>query len=315
MLPVDDLLVLVCSRKKQYALNCRYTVSLERQLEPNDLQLFATVARLGSFSKAARERGISRATVSRVIQRMEAEHGTSLLHRTTRRVALTPAGADLLARVSGPLDALNLAIARLRRRSDEPSGTLRISATSDIASSLLVPVVKRLVLRYPALRVETILTLRPVDLLGEQVDAALRTYAAGPSEPDLIARRLGRITFGWFGAPSYLAQYGTPTTLGALEQHRTISSAALSGESTVRVDDPLFGLHLAKAGAGLALLSDTLCGSAVANGELTRVLPDVVRLTGHLWLVYPEGGHSPNLDAFRTILLEQLPAYGLGTAS
>ncbi len=264
----------------------------------DDLQQFAAVARLGSYSKAAQANGVARSTLSRVVQRLEVELDTTLLHRTTRRVELTSAGAAFLNRVAPALLDLKLAVNQLQNQRGEPAGVLRVSTTTDVAVSLLAPVIAELVHAYPKLRIDTLLTLRPVDLVGERVDVALRAYRAPPADSSLLGSHLGTMSFGWYGAPTYLAQRGVPKTTQELDEHALVCAPEGFPSWRVGIDDSLFSLAVVRAGAGLGILPEPLCAEDLAKGTLQRVLPEVSLFTGELWLVYPEGAKSPKLKVF-----------------
>lgn len=279
-------------------------------MQLDDLKLFADVARLGSYARAAEANGVSRSTLSRIIQRLEAEAGVPLLHRTTRRVGLTSAGATLLDRVRPALDDLHRAIDDLRDSRGAPAGLLRVTASADVGATILAPVIAALVTRYPQLRVETILTLRPVDLVAERVDVALRLYTGQPTDGGLTGRRLMDMAFGWYAAPAYLERRGVPQDEPDLAAHELIAPSRTHSKARVQIDDPFFALALARAGAGLGLLPQDLCGEDVERGALIRVLPEVSLFTGQLWLVYPTGGGSPAVAAFRDAVLDHLTATG-----
>lgn len=272
----------------------------------DDLRLFASVARHGSYARAAEELGVGRSTLSRVVQRIEVEVGETLLHRTTRRVGLTGAGAALLERIRPGLEDLDSAIREVRVQRGEPSGRLCVTASSDMGVSLLAPAVALLSRRYPALRVEARLTLRAVDLVAEQVDVALRVYPGRPADHTLSGRHLGDLSFGWFATPSYLREYGTPRSEADLASHDLISVARAAPRARLQADDTFFGLALVRASAGIGFLPRQLCAEDVEIGALLRVLPSVSVLEGQIWLVYPEGSVSPNVAALRDALLEVL---------
>lgn len=270
----------------------------------DDLRLFAAVARHGSFARASDETGVARSTVTRVVQRLEVEAGVPLLHRTTRQVGLTTAGAALLQRVQPGLDDLAGALHELTARRGEPAGLLRITAATDFAGSLLAPAVARLLARHPRLRIETIMTLRPVDLVAERVDVALRTYGRTPDDATLSGRRLMSLAFGWYAAPAYIARRGAPADEPDLAAHDVVAVPRAHPDPRVSVDDAFFGLALVRAGAGVGLLPRALCVDDLARGDLVAVLPHVSVFEGQLWLVYPTGGASTNVVALRDALLE-----------
>ena len=272
----------------------------------DDLRQFAAVARLGSYSKAAQESGVARSTLSRVVQRLEVELDTTLLHRTTRRVALTSAGAAFLERVAPALLDLEQAVDQLQSQRGEPAGVLRVSTTSDVAVSVLAPVIAELVHAYPKLRIDTRLTLRPVDLVGERVDVALRAYREAPQDSELLGVRLGVLSFGWYGAPSYLAERGVPQSPKELDRHALVTAPGSYPSWRVGIDDSLFSLAVVRAGAGLGILPEPLCAEDLARGSLLRVLPQLALFSSQLWMVYPEGAKSPKLKVFREAVLRRV---------
>lgn len=274
-----------------------------------DLRLFAAVARYNSYAKAAEKTGVARSTLSRVIQRLEASAGLPLLHRTTRKVGLTKAGATLLERIRPGLDDLEQAARELKHQKGEPSGLVRITTTNDLAVGVLTPVVVQLMQKYPHLRVETFLTIRSIDLMEERMDLALRTYPGPPTDSSLRGRRLMSLAFGWYAAPSYLAQYGNPQTEQDLAAHTTISIGRLHPHARMLVDDPFFNLALTKAGAGVGFLAQSLCKEAVDKGELVRLLPDVSIFEGQVWLLYPSKIVSPATAVLRDAIIEQVSGW------
>ena len=274
----------------------------------DDLRLFAAVAELCSFSAAAERTGVPRSTLSRVVQRLEVDAGAPLLHRSTRRVSPTAAGAALLAEVQAPLAALREAAVSMRERSGEPAGLLRFTTTTDIATTLLAPVLTALTARHPRLRVEALLTLRPVDLIGEQVDVALRVYTAPPTDAALVGRRLRDLNFGWYAAPDYLRRRRAPASIEELAEHTLVSTPTFDRGARLVVDDPGFAGALVRAGAGVGLLPCEACAAEERSGALVRLMPERSVLRGQLWLVYPTGGLSPKVAAFRDLVVEQLCA-------
>ncbi|MBV1858506.1 MAG: LysR family transcriptional regulator [Nannocystaceae bacterium] len=273
-------------------------------MDLDDLRLFAAVAEHGSYAKAAEQTGVGRSTLTRIVQRLEVECGVSLLHRTTRQVGVTASGAALLRRIQPGLADLHAAVRDFSSQTGEPAGLLRVTTSTDIAVTVLAPVVARLTRRYAKLRIETVLTLRAVDLVDEGVDLALRVYRRAPGDPSLSGRRVSEIGFGWYAAPEYLAREGTPQEEADLSQHTVVAVSATYGDATIVVDDSFFAVAAVRAGAGVGLLPRGLCAEAVTAGELVRVLPDVSVLEGQLWVVYPRGKVSPNVAAFRDALME-----------
>src|SRR5262252_4971609 len=128
---------------------------------------FLAVADTASFSAAAKAMGVTKGTVSRAVARLEASVGAELFHRTTRQVALSTAGAALYERTAPHLAAIRQALGTLPEREERPSGELRITAPTELGSTLLAEVVAEFTARYPEVRVDAHLTNRKVDIVGE----------------------------------------------------------------------------------------------------------------------------------------------------
>jgi DNA-binding transcriptional LysR family regulator len=279
---------------------------MDETISLDDLRALVEVARHGGFTAAAAACGVPKATLSRVVARLEAAAGSALLHRTTRRVGLTPAGAALVDQVQPALDTLALAVSGLRAGASAPGGLLRVSTTPDLAVSLLAPVFARLLSRHAALRVEAVCTLRVVDLVAERVDAALRVYVRPPDDPGLAGRKLRDLAFGWYASPAYLARRGAPRTEADLAAHDRVGFDTRSGQPRVLVDDPAASLAMARAGLGLTVAPRETGDALVARGELARVLPELSVARGQLWLVWPTGALSANVAALRDAVAAEL---------
>ena len=170
---------------------------------PIDLSLvpvFVEVVRARSFSVAARQLEMPRSTVSRQVARLEEQLGTELLHRTTRKVGLTEAGAAYYDRVARALQAIEEARVELLESHQRPSGTLRLSLPFDLGW-MIAPALVQLVERYPDLRLEIEPSNRHVDLIAEGYDAALRA-SPGLEDSSLVARKLLAVPFGLLASPA-----------------------------------------------------------------------------------------------------------------
>lgn len=154
----------------------------DQALDANALELFARIAQAGSFARAARELGLTRAAVSRRVAAIEAAVGLALFARSTRSLSLTEAGRRLHARARAVLEAAEGARLALRSERDMLSGTLRISAAPVFGVHVLAPLLARFQSLHPALRYELMFTYRRVDLLREGVDIAFRATARPPED-------------------------------------------------------------------------------------------------------------------------------------
>ncbi|NII09710.1 LysR family transcriptional regulator [Oleiagrimonas sp. C23AA] len=252
------------------------------------LKLFARVAHTGSFSSAAREAGLSQPSVSRIIATLEQGLGTKLLARTTRANQLTDAGRDYLARIEPILDALDEAD-HAARGSTELRGTLHVAVSSSFANRRLVPALPGFLARHPALQVDLRMSDSRQDLVRDGIDIALRF---GPlADSRATARVLGGTARVLVASPAYLAEHGTPTHPGQLEQHALVVGPAgggavawsfrqghrhLSLRVSPRLQTTLNEAAIVGAvhGLGIASSGGWGCLTELADGRLKRLLPD-----------------------------------------
>ncbi|GGY24916.1 LysR family transcriptional regulator [Paludibacterium paludis] len=273
--------------------------------------LFAEVADCGSFSAAARHLGVPKSTVSQQIALLEGQLGVRLLHRTTRRVSLTDAGAALLPHCRTLRDAARAAEAAVSRRRLSPSGTLRITAPEASGIALLPDILDGFGRRYPEVRVETVITDRHLDLVAERIDIALRTGRLDDSS--FISRRIGRVGRALAASPAYLAEHGVPEHPDDLEHHACLMHASASewplGEGEARrsvvpvaaerSNSLSYLVRRAETGGGIVMAPRFLCAQALAQGRLVEVLADHAPADNEYYAVYPSRRHpSAALLAF-----------------
>ena len=289
-------------------------------MDLNLLSLFATVAELSSFSKAAAKLGVRRSSVSRAVASLERALDVQLFSRTTRRVALTTAGKTLYAKVAPQLAALRDAVGSLPEREAEPSGALRITAPNDLGAILLPDVFAGFALRYPAVQLDVRLSNRRVDLVDEGFDVAIRVAAGRMSDSSLVAKRIGNADLHIYASPQYIAAHGTPRTNDDALRHHwiTFPNAAppppLPRPKAPRMitDDIRLVHEMVRAGLGLGALPTFLASEDVAGGRLVRVLPRLSLRSGAVYLVHPPSKHVPRkVTAFRDYLLERLATHPL----
>ncbi|MEY4139406.1 MAG: hypothetical protein RLZZ371_1588 [Pseudomonadota bacterium] len=274
-------------------------------IDPNDLLIFASVAELGSFSRAADRMGLPKSTVSRRLAALENRLGERLLLRTTRRQSLTEFGLQLLEHARQVVSEVEAVSALSERRQATPSGRLRVSMPSDFANLLLADTLAAFIVMYPAIQLELDLSPRRVDLLGEGFDVVLRMGNL-PDDASLAARRLAAFSFGLYAAPDYLAEHGEPAEPDELAQHVAIRMLRASGEAAPWVlakgdqrwqgippgrasaNAPELLIKLACAGVGIAAVPDYFAAPDVRRGALRRVLPGWCLPTHTAWAVFPE---------------------------
>jgi len=256
----------------------------------NDLRVFERVAALQSFSAASRALAIPKSSVSRSVQRLEAELSTRLLQRTTREVVLTESGLALHEKCAVLLGQLDQAIDYVGGLGEGPRGCLRISAGIGFGMKVLGDLLPGFVRLYPNVDIERDLNSRPIDLVGDRIDVAIRM---GPM-PDsaLVAKKLGVLNRYVCASPEYLAERGTPHSFEDLRAHDLIELPAadmrrsdwrfVRGDEIVEHRQPArisvndgFTVHkLILNGAGIGLSSGFLCVPEFATGRLTRLFSD-----------------------------------------
>ncbi|GAA0665339.1 DNA-binding transcriptional LysR family regulator [Sphingomonas insulae] len=251
-----------------------------------DYALFAAVADAGSLSAAARALRISPAMVSKRLQRLEARLGVTLVHRTTRRLALTEAGERFCVDLGAILIALHAAEARLTGARGRPAGPLRVSAPTSFGRLHIAPHLGSFLVAHPAVDLTFDLGDGFVDLLGERIDCAIRIASDVPA--NVVAHRLATSRRILCAAPAYLAARGTPATIDDLARHRLLAAAGqmpwrlvaggqrieITQDSHVRTNSSEMVRELAIGGVGIALRSLWDVGDALRSGRLVRVLPE-----------------------------------------
>lgn len=274
------------------------------------LQVFMRVAETGSFTRAADRLGLPRATVSTAVQQLETRLGARLLHRTTRRVGLTPDGEVMLERARALVADMEDMEQQFLPAHGQVSGRLKVDVPSRIARRLIAPALPGFFERHPAVELELGSSDRAVDLVLEGVDCALRV---GPlASSSLVARPLGHFTLINCASPAYLARHGTPRTPADLLQHMAVNYASptsgraapwewqrdgetmsLRMRSQVAANNAETYIACALAGLGLIQIPAYDVREHLAAGELVEVLPEARAEPLPVQLVYP---HRRNLS-------------------
>jgi DNA-binding transcriptional LysR family regulator len=285
------------------------------------LRLYARVARLGSFSAAAREAGLAQSQVSRMIADLEAGLGARLLARTTRAVVPTEAGAEFLARIDPILAALDDA-ANSVREGGELRGMLRVGMPTTMGIRVVIPRLSVFTERHPQLHVQILLEDRWQDMVREAVDVGLRVGAlpdgAGTSRVIATMRRVV------VASPAYLARAGVPATPADLAGHRIVGGPASAQSSSwqfERADEkasvdlaPHFSTNdtagaVAAVTGGLGITSTTswACRQELDNGALVELLPDWTTAELPVHAYFPMGRTTRMAArAFVQFLMEEL---------
>jgi DNA-binding transcriptional LysR family regulator len=271
--------------------------------------IFAKVADLGSFSAAARDLALSKATVSKAIARLEQRLGTALINRTSRRFSLTDSGLRSLeraARILAEGEAVESAVSEL---ADAPRGVVRISAPTSFGIQHLGPVLPDFLAQYPAIGIDLSLSDARVDLVGSGLDLALRIGLLADSS--LRARRLCAVRRVLVAAPAYLAQRGSPDHPRELPGHELVLFSHLANPDQITLHRPEHGatavpikgrvtsnnadviLPLLRAGLCAALVPEFLVWRELRGGDLLELLPDWSSDPLGLYAVMPPGSVRP----------------------
>jgi DNA-binding transcriptional LysR family regulator len=206
-------------------------------MDLNRVALLVRVVEAGSFTAAAAQVGLPKSSVSRGIAHLEEELGVRLLHRTSRRLALTDAGQDYYDRVRGAVAGLDDAAAAARELGAEPRGLVRMTIAPGGDESHLGEAIAEFCRRYPGIRVDVVVASRRLDLVAENIDLAIR--AGTPlDDSTLVARRIGASAAALFAAPSFLRRHKRPRTLGDLAALPCILYRAVGGRAILRLTGP-----------------------------------------------------------------------------
>ena len=244
--------------------------------------------------------------VSRYLDEMEKWAGARLIHRSSRRLTITPAGEEALVKTRS-LAQLSLDIAAASA-AQIPSGTLRVACAHYTAMHILAPVLPTFLARYPQLRIEVEINNQPVSLVGERIDVAIRI--TDTPEPGTIARRLGDCESVLCASVDYLHQHGTPETLDDLTQHNCLYYSGFAGKSwhfldvqgqtvSVAIKGNLSAgissllCESALAGMGIALVPEPEAREGLAQGKLVRLLPELQPKRLPIYGLYLSREHQP----------------------
>ena len=271
--------------------------------------IFARVAARGSFVRAAEELGLSKATVSKAVARLEQRLATPLFHRTTRRLALTEAGKSAAESAERILRAGEIAEAEAVAASAAPRGRVRLAVPMSFGLAHVAPLLPQFLEANPEVSVDLHLSDAQVDLIGEGFDVGLRIAALADSR--LKARRLCQVRRLVVGAPAYFDRAGRPQAPRDLESHACLGYAYLPGwdrwrffdaegeEAAVAVDGPMRANNADAltpsllAGLGLAVQPEFIVFDDVAAGRLEVVLKGWSLPPIALHLVTPPGAFRP----------------------
>ncbi len=265
------------------------------------LNTFVTVTEAGSFTAAAERLALTKSAVSQSVSALERELGVQLLQRSTRQLAITPAGEAFLADCRALLAQAGQIVERARAREGELSGLLRVTSSID-AASFVAPLIAEYAALHPQMRVEYLPSDALLDLVREHIDVSLRM--TGARDSGLRAAGLAEMPVWCVAAPAYLAAHGTPARVEDLAAHEWIAFSQLTTpwtlhcrvgrrDVTVRLRGRLStsstaaARALAIAGAGIMGAPDFMLRADVEAGRLVRLFPQTQLPTVSLYAAWP----------------------------
>lgn len=292
----------------------------------NDMLYFAEVVERGGFAAAGRALGIPKSRLSRRVAELEAGLGVRLLQRTTRKLSLTEVGSAYLRHCQAIRDAALAAQDTVEHVQSEPRGTVRVSCPVTLSQTVLAPLIPRFLARYPEVRLEMLVANRPVNVVEEGMDVALRVRASLEDSASMVVKRLDTANQILLASPAYLQRMGMPQSPEDLMQHQVLSMSAYEGVAHWRlrshsgaevqlqppvryVADDLMTLKLAVlGGAGVCYLPDYMCQPEIDSGELVRVLPQWCFPPSIVHAVFSSRrGLTPAVRGFLDFLGEWMP--------
>ncbi|WP_325436959.1 LysR family transcriptional regulator [Pseudomonas nitroreducens] len=290
------------------------------------IRAFARVVEAGNFTRAADSLDMPNATLSKLVQELEAHLGVRLLQRTTRRVTVTPEGQDYYAKASRVLRDLEDIDSSFNIARSKPRGHLRIDVGGSTARDALIPLLPDFLARYPDIRIDLGVSDRSVDLIGDNVDCVIRGGALDASS--LVARGIGQATMVTCASPEYLRHNGIPAYPEELRNgHRLVSylspqngravpfrferdgeRSELKIEHRIGVNES--NAHLAACVAGLGIIQtfSYAAGAALRDGTLVEILADWRPPPYPFHVVYPQNRYvTHRLRVFIDWLVECFP--------
>ncbi|MGK5026880.1 LysR family transcriptional regulator [Janthinobacterium sp. RB2R34] len=271
------------------------------------MQVFITTVACGSQSGAAQKLGLSRPVVSRYLGELEDWAGARLLHRTTRRLSLTDAGTEALARCCQLLEMAKGIQAAVGEPSGVPRGRLRITASTTLGRSVLTNMIAQFLEIYPGVGVDMLLSDQTVSLVDERIDLAIRI--TNILDSNVVARKLAQCRVMLCASPAYLRRHATPRRVEELGSHNCLIHSFYgkgtwtfncNGEELAVPVTGNFGANDASAieqavlhGAGLAMLPAYMALPLIDKGELVALLPECEAIPLNIYAIYATRKNMP----------------------
>ena len=295
---------------------------MKRDVNLNRLAVFVALVRAGSFTSAAAQLGMTKAMVSQHLSRLEQELGATLIVRSTRRMALTDAGTAFHTDCVQLLEQAQAAIERIGDRRNTPSGSLRLTTSTDYGMATVAPALADFRRLHPQLHMDLVINDQISDLIAERFDLAIRIGRLRDSS--LRATRLGGFRDLVMAAPAYLAEHGVPRRPEDLAAHAWIAMSALAAplrwtftrgrgarrvvrmRQAMQVNNAAAGRALVLHGAGITVLPDYLVQDDIRAGRLHVLLAQYRLPEGGMYAVYPDPQPPAKVRAFIDFMRDRL---------
>ena len=274
------------------------------------MRAFARIVETGSFSRAALLLNTPKPT-------LEQHLATTLLHRTTRRITVTPDGAAYYERAIQLLSDIDEMDSSMAQSQTKPRGRLRVDVSSSLAHLIIIPALPQFTAQYPDIQVDLGVSERLTDLIGENVDCVLR--AGTLQDTSLVARKVAEMRFFTVAAPAYLARHGIPSHPSELQEgHRFVNffksstgrsypalfqkdgeTVEIEGRYQVAVNESAAYVAACAAGLGIIQAARFMVQDRLQSGQLVEILPGWTGRILPLHVVYAPNRHlSNNLRVF-----------------
>jgi DNA-binding transcriptional LysR family regulator len=296
-------------------------------LDLNDFFLFVQVVDRGGFTAASRTLRTPKSTLSHRIQQLESNLGVRLLNRTSRRFGVTDAGQDFYRHAVAMLREAEQAETAIRHRLSEPTGTIRCTGGVGTMQFAMPEIIADFLVQHPKVNVVVHAIDRPVDIVGENYDVAIRAHSDPLPDSNLVQRTLAPTPWFLFAGSNYLEANGTPAKPQDLRGHPSLFMMRTGVDPVWRLrhtrraneilipltprllGDDMIGLQRAAIkGLGIVALPGYVCREAVRSGLLRRVLPNWIAADARITALMPyRQGLLPSVRAFLDHLATELP--------
>ena len=316
--------------RQPFLTSAFHLVNDDAMMDLNDLYFFVHVVDHAGFAPAARALGVPKSRLSRRIAELEARLGVRLLHRSTRRFAVTDIGQEYYRHALAMVVEANAAQEAIDRSRSGPQGVIRVSAPPTLVCFQLGRIIAAYMAENPRVTIDLVSTSRPVDVIGEGIDVALRVRFPPLEESDLVMRRLGLSAQRLVAAPGLCVGHTLPLrpadlaglpSLGLAAQARQQiwhllgpngAEARIPHSPRLATDDMAQLLYAALAGIGVVQLPTMVADAHLADGSLVEVLQGWAPASGIIHAVFPSRrGLLPSVRSFIDFLAAQyetLPA-------